>query len=50
MNYPKAHLVKRPYRYTPSVATDIRKTFEAERRRLAREAKQQVQQRQVETA
>ena len=24
MNYPKAHLVKRPYRYTPADQTDIR--------------------------
>lgn len=32
---PLAHKVKIPYRYTPAVATDIRKTIRAEQRRLA---------------
>lgn len=33
---PLAHKVKIPQRYVPAVATDVRKTIAAERRRLAR--------------
>ena len=35
---PLAHRINTQHPYTPSYATDIRKTFERERRRLEREA------------
>lgn len=28
MKYPKAHKIKKPFRYVPADATDITKTFE----------------------
>lgn len=28
MKYPKAHKIKKPFKYTPANNTDIRKTFE----------------------
>lgn len=38
ITYPMAHRIQRPQPYVPSCATDIKKTFEKERERLAREA------------
>lgn len=37
ITYPMAHRIHRPQPYVPCCATDIRKTFAAERERLARQ-------------
>lgn len=34
MKYPKADKIKKPFAYTPSTATDVRKTIKREQERL----------------